>query len=88
VLTFKQEDHQVFDAVAETLTCVLDSTNQTSYNWKESKTVKNGKISLEEAFNAGANKENWTKIPLVDVVSGQDYTLEPVFKEWYDKLKT
>jgi hypothetical protein len=40
---------------------------------------------LKKAFTAGADKRNWTKVKLTGVVSGQDYTLEPIFENWFKK---
>ena len=62
VLTFTQEKHNVFDTIPEDLTCVLDSTNQTSYNWKEStkfkNVVKKTKKSIEDLPSEFDNEEN------------------------------
>ena len=41
------------------------------------------KKDLEAAYNAGANKATWTQVKLTGVVSGNPYTLEPVFENWF-----
>ena len=41
------------------------------------------KKDMEAAFKAGADKNNWTKIKLIGVVSGRNFTLEPIFDKWF-----
>lgn len=38
---------------------------------------------LKKAYLAGSDKSTWSKIPLTGVVSGSDFTMEPVFENWY-----
>lgn len=42
------------------------------------------KYDMEKAFLAGADKRNWTKIKLTGIVSGNDFTLEPIFDKWFE----
>lgn len=41
------------------------------------------KEDLRKAFEAGADKRNWTAIPFKNAVSGDDSMLHPVFDEWF-----
>ena len=38
---------------------------------------------MEKAFNAGADKSNWTKVKFVGETIGNQYHLEPIFEDWY-----
>ena len=42
------------------------------------------KNDLKNAFEAGADKRNWTKVKLTGVVSGNNFTLEPIFDKWHE----